>query len=320
MDVKVQSCRGEKEVITRTNFELRFGVSRVIGGRKHQEDEYTCVDYLSQKKGPALFAVFDGHGTDDYSAFASSTLYNAILESPLFKAGRYREAIIAAYAREDKMLCEKMGAKRGGSTSTVAVIVGDELYVGHLGDSRAVMGVEEHLHIPNVRSIRTVRISRDHKPDDPDERMRITMAGGLVLQGRVIGKNSAIDMSRALGDYDFKLPLNKARGDFISSQPYVPEPIRLSRDCKFIVLASDGLWNQMEERTVINAVYDLWKEGISPTEIANTLTSKFAGPDGCDNVTVIIVFFIWDKTQFSDTKNEHHNKVIVSNHESKVAH
>lgn len=35
---------------------------------KHQEDEYTCVDKLSQDHGPALFAVFDGHGTDDFSA------------------------------------------------------------------------------------------------------------------------------------------------------------------------------------------------------------------------------------------------------------
>jgi len=296
-------------------------VSRVLGGRKHQEDEYTCVDYLSKKKGPAFFAVFDGHGTDDYSAVASSTLYKVIIESPLFQAGKYRDAIRAGFAQEDKMLLEKMKGERGGSTSTVAIIVGDELYIGHLGDSRAVLGVEETAHTHNISSVpepyvRPIRVSRDHKPDDTDERRRIMEAGGIVAQGRVIGRDSAIDTSRALGDFDFKLPRNEARGDFISSQPYVPEPVLISRKCKFLVLASDGLWNQMDERTVVNVVDELWNAGISPTEIADTLTTKLAGPEGWDNVTVIVVFFIWDK---QSSGQHHHEEVIVSSHESKVA-
>jgi len=107
IDAQLRSMHDEREVIERTRFELQFGVSRVIGGRKHQEDEFTCVDYLSKKKGPALFAVFDGHGTDDYAAMASNTLYKMILESPLFKAGQFSEAIRAAFAQEDKLLCEK---------------------------------------------------------------------------------------------------------------------------------------------------------------------------------------------------------------------
>jgi len=319
---KVQDMHDMKDVFARTNFALRFGVSRVLGGRKHQEDEYTCVDYLSKKKGPAFFAVFDGHGTDDYSAVASSTLYKVIIESPLFQAGKYRDAIRAGFAQEDKMLLEKMKGERGGSTSTVAIIVGDELYIGHLGDSRAVLGVEETAHTHNISSVpepyvRPIRVSRDHKPDDPDERRRIMEAGGIVAQGRVIGRDSAIDTSRALGDFDFKLPRNEARGDFISSQPYVPEPVLISRKCKFLVLASDGLWNQMDERTVVNVVDELWNAGISPTEIADTLTTKLAGPEGWDNVTVIVVFFIWDKQ--SSGQHHQHEEVIVSSHESKVA-
>jgi len=219
---------------------------------------------------------------------------------------------------------KKIGGKRGGSTSTVAVIVGDELYIGHLGDSRAVLGIEEPLHINNVSSapkkvIRTVRISRDHKPDDPDERRRIMDAGGVVVQGRVIGKDSAINTSRALGDYDFKLPRNEAIADFISSKPYVPDPVILSPSCKFMILASDGLWNQMEESTVTTIVDELWSAGVSPTSIADTLTSKLGGPDGIDNVTVIVVFFIWDKRPVVDKYEAHTDEVLVSNHESKVA-
>jgi serine/threonine protein phosphatase PrpC len=326
LENKVRDMRDIKEVIARTNFELRFGVSRVLGGRKHQEDEYACVDYLSKKKGPAFFAVFDGHGTDDYAAVASSTFYHVIVESPLFQAGKFKEAIKEGFAQEDKMLLEKMEGERGGSTSTIAIIIGDELYIGHLGDSRAVLAVEETIHTHNISSapetyVRPIRISRDHKPDDPDERRRIFEAGGVVVQGRVIGKDSAIDTSRALGDYDFKLPRNEARADFISSQPYVPDPIILSPKCKFIVLASDGLWNQMDERTVVNVVDELWQAGVGPNEIADTLTTKLAGPEGWDNVTVIVVFFVWDKIVAAEHRHdaEHPDEVIVSSHESRVA-
>eukprot|EP00026_Physarum_polycephalum_P011024 Phypoly_transcript_11215.p1 GENE.Phypoly_transcript_11215~~Phypoly_transcript_11215.p1 ORF type:complete len:309 (+),score=46.56 Phypoly_transcript_11215:260-1186(+) len=304
------------------SFELRFGVSRIIGGRKYQEDEYTCYDGLSKQKGPALFAVFDGHGTDDYSACASDTLHKQILESDLFKAGKYREAILAGFAAEDKLLLEQVKAKRGGSTSTVAIIVEDNLYIGHLGDSRAVLGVQDkpltHHSASHHLPVRAVRISRDHRPDDPDERKRIIEAGGVVAQGRIIGKDSAINMSRALGDFDFKIPQNRARGDFISSAPYVPEPIKLNRQCKFVVLGSDGLWDQMEERTVVYLIDNLWYEGLSPDEIADTITGRLTG--SChDNVTIIIVFFIWDKDDITDEQESPADVEVISEHQSTYA-
>jgi len=310
------------------SFELRFGVSRIIGGRKHQEDEYTCYDGLSKQKGPALFAVFDGHGTDDYSACASDTLHKQILDSQLFSDGKYREAIKAGFAAEDKLLMERIKSKRGGSTSTVAIIVGNELYVGHLGDSRAVLAVEDKPFTHNINvsthelPVRAQRISRDHRPDDPDERRRIIEAGGVVVQGRIIGKESAINMSRALGDFDFKLPKNEARADFISSTPYVPEAVKLTPQSKFMVLGSDGLWDQIEERTVVYLIDNLWQQGMSPTEIADTITGRLAGSNSYDNVTIIIVFFQWDKNgarQYRDDDEQVRGDAIISEHQSSYA-
>lgn len=309
-----------------SSFELRFGVSRIIGGRKHQEDEYTCYDGLSKQKGPALFAVFDGHGTDDYSACASDTLHKEILQSEYFKKGHYCEAIRAGFAAEDKLLLERVKAKRGGSTSTVALMVGKELYIGHLGDSRAILALQDKPLTHNIYvsdmdlPVRAMRISRDHRPDDPEERQRITDAGGVVVQGRIVGKDSAINMSRALGDFDFKVPKNEARGDFISSAPYIPKPIKLTPQCRFIVLGSDGLWDQMEERTVVYLVDNLWHQGMSPTEIADTITGRLAGNNSYDNVTVIIVFFIWERDrERGEQIEENTGDAIISEHQSSYA-
>ncbi len=73
-----------------------------------------------------------------------------------------------------EILLEHIGSKRGGSTSTVAVIVGDELYIGHLGDSRAVLGISD---TDNSTSVHPNRVSVDHVPEDPKERQRVSRRG-----------------------------------------------------------------------------------------------------------------------------------------------
>ena len=44
-------------------------------------------------------------------------------------------------------------------------------------------------------------LSDDHKPDNEDEQMRITEAGGFVQDGRV---NGELSLSRAIGDIYYK--------------------------------------------------------------------------------------------------------------------
>lgn len=89
-----------------------------------------------------------------------------------------------------------------GTTSTVAYMRGAEVYVACSGDSRAVLGT--------IRDgkVLAADLSRDHKPDHPEEMARIVAAGGIVsppgdnnrparvwANGRV-----GLAMSRSLGD------------------------------------------------------------------------------------------------------------------------
>eukprot|EP01113_Clastostelium_recurvatum_P038221 TRINITY_DN568_c0_g2_i3.p1 TRINITY_DN568_c0_g2~~TRINITY_DN568_c0_g2_i3.p1 ORF type:complete len:358 (-),score=98.65 TRINITY_DN568_c0_g2_i3:269-1279(-) len=271
----------------KTGLQLEYGVSRVLGGRPYQEDEYTCVE---QNGGPAFFAVFDGHGSDYYSAHASSNVYKMILDQAKLADGgkEIDDAIRSAFEEEDKItlqaLKEEKG-KSGGSTATVAVIAGDELHVGNVGDSTAVLGVERD------GKLHAVRVSRDHKPEDPEERARIEKAGGLVMQGRVYGDESAINMSRALGDHEFKTPLNDSSDDFISGRPYLSPAVHIDEHVKFLVLASDGVWNQANDQEVIDAVDKCRKAGQSASVITEKITKQCASPPMSDNVTMILVFF-----------------------------
>lgn len=74
----------------------------------------------------------------------------------------------------------------------------DKIYVGNLGDSRAVLA-----KVPGSDSalpkdaLEAVEMSIDMKPDLESERSRIVAAGGMVLMGRVDGN---LSLSAAIGD------------------------------------------------------------------------------------------------------------------------
>lgn len=62
--------------------------------------------------------------------------------------------------------------QRSGSCAIVVLIVGDIAYVANTGDSRAIMCIDGGRNF--------VQLSRDHKPEDPDETERIEKNGGKV--------------------------------------------------------------------------------------------------------------------------------------------
>lgn len=73
-----------------------------------------------------------------------------------------------------------MGPERSGSCAICVIIINDTAYVVNVGDSRCIMSMNAGLH--------TVVPSRDHKPDDEDERRRIQAAGGKVYRTQTFAK------------------------------------------------------------------------------------------------------------------------------------
>lgn len=64
--------------------------------------------------------------------------------------------------------------QRSGSCAIIVLIVGETCFVGNIGDSRAIMSIDGGKKIK--------LLSKDHKPEDDDERKRIQDAGGKVYQ------------------------------------------------------------------------------------------------------------------------------------------
>jgi len=71
------------------------------------------------------------------------------------------------------------------------LVTRDEIFCANAGDSRSVLS----------SGGKAIELSKDHKPDDPEESRRIHQAGGFVEEGRV---NGMLALSRAFGDFEYK--------------------------------------------------------------------------------------------------------------------
>ena len=176
---------------------LLTGTQQVIGGRKYQEDRSVCIadiNPMALKHHPdldgtrrAFFAVFDGFGGDQSSEwlklhfFSSLIRHKALVSNP-------EQAVRETFASTDEELLRTMESQdlkrgtgpalvRSGSCGTVCLVVGNEAFIGNVGDSSAVV-----FRRKGAAGSSTEMLSTDHKASEPSERERIAAAGGTTEQ------------------------------------------------------------------------------------------------------------------------------------------
>lgn len=165
---------------------------------------------------------------------------------------------------------ECLEAAFSGCTACVVHIDGPHLHVANIGDSRAVLG---YLNEQDAWSVRAM--SEDHCCDSSDEVKRIksehpvSEANTLLKSDRLLGELIPL---RAFGDFRYKwsketlqsLLLDTHQSKLLIPQHYFTPPYltakpevryhRLTARDKFLVLATDGLWEQLDSEKVIKLV------------------------------------------------------------------
>lgn len=173
----------------------------------------------------------------------------------------------------------------GGTTALVTLIHDNTIYVANAGDCRAVLS----------RNGVAIDLSIDHKPDVEAERVRIEKAGGFVTGGRV---NGCLNLSRALGDFDFKANPNiEPYLQAITAYPDILiETLDRNQD-QFVILACDGIWECLTSQAVVDFVRSRLTSD-PPARIVQDLFSLCMAKTrdghrgsglGLDNMTAILV-------------------------------
>lgn len=259
------------------NYSIGYYAS--IGGKSQQEDRLVCIEDMAMIPGllefssaPTVrisyFAVFDGHGGKRCSDFLGAEFHKELARHPKLVSSPvtalretwrtmddlfYRWALQKARGDVSQICCD-------GSTATVALVVGNELYMLNCGDSSG--GI--------IRKNGTIEIlTEDHGAENATEAARIISNGGILrkqkarqarsfplccMNAEIVVKSrvypGGLLVTRAFGDFNAKLPaLGGISGVLIPDHSEIKHKT-LDSNTKYIILASDGLWDGLQMKTI----------------------------------------------------------------------
>jgi len=243
-------------------------LSDIGQARQQNEDSLLTLkaalqyDYGQENWG--LFIVADGMGGHQQGEIASSLAVRVaaahIIENnylPYLEPARQNSAnnlpvielLQDAVKKANHAVVENV--PDGATTLTAALIMGNNAYLAHIGDTRAYLFKDEQLK----------QITQDHSLA---QRLEDLGQGGPDLVNvknvlyRAIGQDSSIEIDT-----------------------YVQH---LSPNAT-LLLCSDGLWGAITEQALIQTL----KEATSPREICTSLVAQANQQGGHDNITVIAI-------------------------------
>ncbi|XP_010491752.1 PREDICTED: probable protein phosphatase 2C 69 [Camelina sativa] len=259
------------------NGKFSYGYASSAGKRSSMEDFFeTRIDGVNGEI-VGLFGVFDGHGGARAAEYVKRHLFSNLINHPKFISDT-KSAITDAYNHTDSELLKSENShnRDAGSTASTAILVGDRLLVANVGDSRAVIS----------RGGNAIAVSRDHKPDQSDERERIENAGGFVMWAGTWRVGGVLAVSRAFGDRLLK--------QYVVADPEIQEE-KIDDSLEFLILASDGLWDVFSNEDAVAMA----KEVEDPEDSAKKLVREALKKGSADNITCVVVQFLENKTASS---------------------
>jgi serine/threonine protein phosphatase PrpC len=267
--------------------------------KKNNQDAFIILPNVRQVKGNYIFGVCDGHGAygHDVSAYVKQMLPQYIGEvlTGSEDTASTDLAIEQCFIQVDKELrAGPVDVDLSGTTCNVIYIRGKQLLCANCGDSRAVLArLEGSLW-------KSIELSTDHKADLPDEHQRIINAGGRVEPyyddvGDPLGPYRVwlmnedlpgLAMSRSIGD-------SVAASVGVSCRPELSH-MTLERHDKFIILASDGVWEFISSQEAIELVASEWErgnaEGCCTALVKESLRRWRREEEVVDDITAVVVF------------------------------
>ncbi|KAM0635776.1 hypothetical protein ACHAPW_001444 [Verticillium nonalfalfae] len=158
------------------------------------------------------------------------------------------------------------------------------LYTANVGDARIIL----------CRSGKALRLSYDHKGSDDNEGVRISKAGGLILNNRV---NGVLAVTRALGDTYMK--------DLVTGHPYTTETVIHPESDEFIIIACDGLWDVCSDQEAVDLVRNVEDASTAAKNLVDHALNRFS----TDNLSCMVVRF--DKAALLESQNDKDNAIGV---------
>ena len=272
---------------------------------KYNQDNFFIYKNLNDESNVLFIGVCDGHGLvgHDVSKYLITNLPKN-LNTALKKTNKYishKETLYSTlkqvFIETNKSLCkvQSIDTKFSGSTCVTIILTKNKIISANAGDSRAVMG-----RYINGKWI-NIDLSHDQKPNNPGEKERILSHGGRIEAykdenggdfgpPRVWLKNEDIPglaMSRSFGD-------EVAASVGTISEPEIEE-YEITEDDKFIIIASDGIWEFISSQECVEFIKDFYEKkdlkGCLKFLLNESSKRWIKEEEVIDDITAVLIFF-----------------------------
>ena len=283
-----------------------------FGETKINQDSYLILTKINNFINYNVFGVFDGHGKNGHLVSQFLVKYFSDFfknNSQIIKCKKEIEILnlfidsdfkflSEAVTNSEKQLLEQqdIDSCNSGSTLCVVILIYTKIICMNVGDSRAILSISEIFR----NDIRPLSI--DHKPSLKKEQERIKKSGGYVE--KCVYEDGVIDeiyrvwdspsleypglaISRSIGDKD------ATKVGVISDPDFCVKTLK--KEMNFVVIASDGIWEFLDNEEVCNLVKNFYLNGTAKNA-AEELVKKSRNiwderGKEIDDITVVIIFF-----------------------------
>lgn len=232
-------------------------IHTMIGTRENNEDRAIVGGKCGEWN---IWGVFDGHGGDQVSQFLGQEFCKFAQDLNFgrdLKVSSIRKLFIEI---DTFMYTHFFDAKSMTSPGSTAVVCfhnaqTNKLLIANLGDSEAILFNQSNGQI--------LASTTKHTPQNNSEQERVIEAGGYLFSGVYVsyhpkgvgaGKPSKLAVTRAFGDFLWKNDFNGKYSPERAPVVAIPDVYEfdLSGETEYsLVIATDGLWNHMSHKEVI---------------------------------------------------------------------
>ena len=281
----------KRNTFRRINYKIKNYSSYSLGGADISGKPKTNQDSFLIKKteNNYIFGIFDGHGLEGH--LVSNAIKDYLNNNANTNSFSSNDKIRTLFNNLNNSINTSLSFKAmdSGSTCVLTFINDEKIICANCGDSRAILISENENKI--------IPLSRDHKPELPDEKKRIIMNGGRVEKifgmgpYRVWFKDAeypGLAMSRSIGDgYAHKIG--------VIHEPEIFEFNLNNNKPRVIILASDGVFEFVKNEDIKNIVekyyYNMDSQGCAKEIVEYSRKIWESSGYAIDDITCVVAFF-----------------------------
>ena len=262
-----------------------YGVNTFQGiVRNYNEDRVSIIINMNKpknflKKWPKIsfFGIYDGHGGEGCSEFLRDNLHKYICENDYFPEN-IPEAIKYGIQKAEYEFLNNYALSvnkeeivdKSGSCVIILLIVDTNIYIANVGDSRCLLSMDN--------GKKYITVTHDHKPNSPNEIIRIKNNGGNVYQSQTIINNlenaflngkiligpyrvipGRLSVCRTIGDAEAKIKKFGGNPNVIISTPDIFYYDLKKENLDFFILGCDGIYDQMSNKEILDLAWMILK-------------------------------------------------------------